>query len=513
MALRTSLGVKLSSVILVMMVSSSILFTLFVVLDSNRHARAELTANARALAQILTITVSDHLYREDYPRIEEHLRKIVELYDQIQKAEIRLPDERVIGYAREPLIHDEPLFEHQEPVLARSGEVMGHVRVALQNPGDSTWLQSHVPELVAVSLLQAVCVSLVLLICIRRLVVTPLRQLAGQAERIGEGELSESVRMERQDEIGLLSGIMEGMRCNLNDLYNKILMQYSELDRRVDERTAELQEKNRELEETRSQLIQSEKMATIGVLAAGVAHEINNPVGYISSNLKSLEEYVDAMDDIIRAYEAKEPALAETGSLQEMTALKARHDLDYIRDDLPDLLEACKEGVFRIGETVSELMAFSRQNQHRWQEADVQACLDSTLNLIRSEIHHLEKDFQPLPRIRCIPSQLNQVFLNLLINAIHASGDNGRIYLRTHRVGDWVEVSIRDTGEGIAPEIRDKVFEPFFTTKAVGAGTGLGLAVSYDIIQKHHGEMLVDPDYTDGCGFIIRLPVNGSGGV
>ena len=265
------------------------------------------------------------------------------------------------------------------------------------------------------------------------------------------------------------------------------------------------------LEEAHNQLLQSEKLAAIGQLAAGVAHEVNNPIGFVNSNLGTLGGYVDDLLNLIDAYEAAEPGLTLAPEAAErLRAAKARADLDFVREDIRSLIAESIEGTSRVRHIVQSLRDFSRLGDVQWQPADLQAGLESTLNMARNEIKYkaeIERDYGELPLVECIPAQINQVFLNLLVNAAQSIDGQGRITLRTRRIGPEVAISIIDTGRGIPEALRTRIFEPFFTTKTVGQGTGLGLSISYGIIQKHGGRIEVDSTVGQGSAFTIWLPV------
>lgn len=269
---------------------------------------------------------------------------------------------------------------------------------------------------------------------------------------------------------------------------------------------------NRQLEEAQTQLLQAEKMSAIGQLAAGVAHEINNPVGYVNSNLGTLREYLTDLLQLIKAYENVAAACPpEHPSVQHARDLKSKIDFQFVSEDAPKLLQESREGLERIKRIVADLKDFSRVGESDWQIIDLHKCLDSTLNVVSSELKYkatVVKDYGALPEIRCMPFQLNQVFMNLLVNAAHAIQDKGTIMLRTGRTDDTVWVEVEDTGMGIPPENLKQIFEPFFTTKPVGKGTGLGLSVSYGIIQKHHGHIEVHSTQGIGSTFRITLPID-----
>ncbi|NYZ64335.1 ATP-binding protein [Luteimonas deserti] len=259
------------------------------------------------------------------------------------------------------------------------------------------------------------------------------------------------------------------------------------------------------------QLLQSEKLASIGQLAAGVAHEINNPIGYVHSNLGSLQEYVGNLFALIDVYERAMRAHDPHSMRTEIDDTRERLDVDFISRDLPQLLTESRQGIERVTAIVRDLRDFSRSDrEHAWRLADLHAGLDSTINIVWNELRYkatLEKEYGTLPMIECLQSELNQVFMNLLLNAGQAIDEEGVISVRTgHEPGQvWVEIA--DTGGGIPAEAMQRIFDPFFTTKPVGKGTGLGLSISYGIVAKHHGRIEVESTPQTGSRFRVILPV------
>lgn len=292
------------------------------------------------------------------------------------------------------------------------------------------------------------------------------------------------------------------------------LERYShELEELVEERTAKLSDTVKQLQNTQSQLIQNEKLASIGQLAAGVAHEINNPVGFVSSNISTLNKYIESLLNLIEKYSLLSDNCADQEAVKLIQDYRNDIDYDYIKDDITGLLEESLDGVKRVKQIVQDLKDFSRPGEEDWEDADLHKGLDSTLNIVHNELKYsatITKEYGDIPAIECIPAQLNQVFMNLLVNAGHAIDKNGTITIRTGRETDYVWVEIEDTGKGISADNIKKIFDPFFTTKDIGQGTGLGLSLSYGIIQKHNGS--IDVKSEPGCGttFRVTLPVKHS---
>jgi PAS domain S-box-containing protein len=284
------------------------------------------------------------------------------------------------------------------------------------------------------------------------------------------------------------------------------------LESEMAQRIEELKTLNDRLEEAHTQLLQAEKMAAVGQLAAGIAHEINNPIGFVNSNLGTLKDYVTDLLQVIDAYRPLADACPhEHPALLEVNRLCQTVDLAFIRDDALSLLAESRGGLERVKRIVADLKEFSRVGESEWQSADVHKCLDSTLNVVANEINGkatVVKEYGELPEIMCMPFQLNQVFMNLLLNAAHAIKERGTITLRTGRAAETVWVEVEDTGVGIPAEYLKRIFEPFFTTKQVGAGTGLGLSVSYGIVQMHRGHIEVRSELDKGTAFRVILPIS-----
>lgn len=271
------------------------------------------------------------------------------------------------------------------------------------------------------------------------------------------------------------------------------------------------EELNVRLTAAQEKLLESEKLASIGQLAAGVAHEINNPIGYVHSNLGSLQEYLSSLFALIDVYERALRAPDPLALRPEVDAARERLDIDFISRDLPLLMTESREGVERVTRIVRDLKDFSRSDRETgWKLTDLHASLDSTLNIVWNELRYkarLEKRYGTLPMVECLPSELNQVFMNLLLNAGQAIGDQGTIAVSTGRADGTVWIEVADSGSGIPPDTLQHIFDPFFTTKPVGTGTGLGLSISYGIVAKHGGRIEVDSAPGEGSRFRVVLPV------
>jgi two-component system NtrC family sensor kinase len=268
-----------------------------------------------------------------------------------------------------------------------------------------------------------------------------------------------------------------------------------------------------ERKQLENQLVQSEKLASIGQLAAGVAHEINNPIGYIFSNFGTLETYLARLFEMLAAYESAESRVDAPEVVAALRALRERMELDFLREDIQSLMTESRQGIVRVRQIVQDLKDFSRvDSSQEPQLANLHHGIDSTLNIVASEIKYraeVVKEYGSIPEVECVASQINQVVMNLLVNAAHAMGDKrGRIIIRTGGADAQVWIEVADNGSGIPPETLKRIFEPFFTTKPVGQGTGLGLSLSYGIVQKHGGRIEARSVVGEGTTFRVTLPTD-----
>jgi two-component system NtrC family sensor kinase len=306
-------------------------------------------------------------------------------------------------------------------------------------------------------------------------------------------------------------------------LTQQAAMKMADLEAAIRAQTKELRQTNEALtteiadrKQLEGQLLQSEKLASIGQLAAGVAHEINNPIAFVQSNLGTLGAYLETLLNLISAYRDAEGLIDSADVVDKLGRLRKNSQLDCLVEDVPSLMRETSEGIFRVRQIVQNLRDFSRIDASPgWEMADLHKGIDATLNIVAHEIKYaadVVKEYGQVPEIECLPSQLNQVILNLMMNAAYAAGSTrGKIVVSTGSEGaDKVWISVADTGCGIAKENLSRIFDPFFTTKPVGKGTGLGLSLSYGIIKKHRGSIDVQSEVGVGTTFRITLPTRQS---
>ncbi|KAF0103836.1 MAG: hypothetical protein FD187_1528 [bacterium] len=341
----------------------------------------------------------------------------------------------------------------------------------------------------------------------------PMRYISVRTEISHIMELEEKVR---EANLILQSNVIERTReleqAKLElerELADRVRTQ-AELQRSYDE----LQTLHHQLQETQQYLMQSEKLAAVGQLAAGMAHEINNPIGFVASNLSMLSRYQDTLAQLLERYRQAESGLA-AAVRDDLADLRRKADLDFVLEDARALLAESGSGVERVRQIVQDLRDFSRvDSSGEWQWSDLNHALDSTLNLLGERLStavEVCREYGELPPVQCRPAELNQVFFNLLNNALQAMPNGGRLTLRSGHEAERVYVEIEDTGIGIPDTVRPRIFEPFFTTRPVGQGAGLGLSLAYAVVQQHGGEIGVRSLVDIGSAFRVSLPVSQAG--
>ena len=327
-----------------------------------------------------------------------------------------------------------------------------------------------------------------------KIILRPLYELleALRTMDVNKGQIE--IQNTGNTELGLLAE-------SFNEMSQRVYQAQKELKTKIEE----LEQANIAIRDTQAKLVHTEKMASLGQLVAGIAHELNNPIGFIYSNMSHLNDY---SSKLVRAIEVakKDP--------EKLNAELTKIDFDYIVRDLPKLIRSCEDGARRTRDIVLGLRSFSRLEEAQAREVDIRDGIESTLRLLTGEFKSrikIHKKLEKIPQVHCYPSQLNQVFMNILSNAGQAIEGEGEIFIETGKIDEkTVFVLIRDTGKGMSEKTIEQVFDPFFTTKSFGKGTGLGLSISYGIVEKHGGEIQVESRLGEGTQFKIILPVKGS---
>jgi signal transduction histidine kinase len=358
-----------------------------------------------------------------------------------------------------------------------------------------------------------------------------LKTLTKGAKLISQGDLDHQVEVKGRDEIAdvaisfnTMIDALKGIRAKRDQYQRELETLNTELEERVQLRTEQLSKKNNELEtayeelkHTQAKLVHTEKLASLGQLAAGVAHEINNPIAFITSNLATLTEYVAAYQSLIEHYDEyveHSSELVTRSDLkdlkQKIEAIKSKENLEYINDDIESLLTETIVGTNRVSKIVAGLRDFSHTDNAELELVDMNECIESTLTIANNQVKYkckVKKELSPLPLLACNKGKMNQVLLNFIINASQSIVNEGTITIRSIPKENEVVIEISDDGEGIKKENIDKLFDPFFTTKPIGQGTGLGLSISHGIIEEHHGYITVESEVGVGTTFQVHLPV------
>jgi two-component system NtrC family sensor kinase len=309
----------------------------------------------------------------------------------------------------------------------------------------------------------------------------------------------------KEDEIKILREKIKAQKSEIEALRQEIISTKVETERQ--KRELELTVGNLKL--AQSQLVQSEKMASVGVLTAGIAHELNNPINFMSGNVFPLQQDLNEVFSVLEKYDEVIRSKNLEEHFKELEAMKKEMDLSYLIQEIQSLMKGIEVGANRSVEIIKGLRSFSRLDDEVSQFYNIHDGIDSTLVLLHNKIRDkitVRKDYDDFDGLECYPSKLNQVFMNILTNSIQAMEEGGELFIQTVSSAIGVKIIIKDIGKGMSPEVKEHIFEPFYTTKEVGQGTGLGLSISYGIIEKHNGNIDVISEPGKGTEFIISLP-------
>jgi len=389
-------------------------------------------------------------------------------------------------------IHDQPVEIRQDIYLV-DGTSVGYIVLKddMRNVSKSKRQVLYILGAVAVVVLIA---TFFLSSFLQNIISVPLMTLTTLVRQLGTGnfDIEPNQFDKRHDEFGVLYDAFKEMSDKLKASYARLEDYSRTLEQRVYERTAELQKALRDLTQSQSQLVQSEKMAALGQLVAGIAHEINNNISFIAAVLPAID---------------RRPG--------ELAAGGPEADRRKAAADIAEMLDNAEEGIRRTKKLISDLNTFCRPSHGRFSRTDIAEEIGSTLALLKYKLKNtitVDTDFPPgLPPVFCLRDELNQVFMNILLNAIYAINGSGRVRIAARREGKNIRVAFADSGPGVAREIMGKIFDPFFTTKPTGQGAGLGLSISYNIIKNHQGDITLSTANSElgGAEFIITLPVDG----
>jgi signal transduction histidine kinase len=368
--------------------------------------------------------------------------------------------------------------------------------------------------LLGVAILLA-CVVVLFTYWIAEGITVPLKTLIRSASTIAQGNFNQRVAIRSSDELGILAATFNEMARALSAREVQLQELTHNLETMVRERTMELENSHEalkraylDLQSAQEQLIQTEKMASLGQLVSGIAHEIKNPLNFIYGNTGFLSDYTQKLQALVEKLESL-PSISKEDRAEILHQKESMH-YAFIKDDLKILIDNFSEGARRINTIVSDLRAFSRMDADSISDVDLHASLEMSLNLLRNQYKNrieIHKEYGDIPKIQGYSGKLNQVLMNLLSNAFHAIPDKGDVWIRTNSNNGAVEIEIEDNGAGIPRENLKRIFEPFFTTKPVGQGTGLGLSISYGIIEQHQGKIHVASVLSKGTTFTVRLPI------
>lgn len=530
--LKTIMGVALIEAVLLLLLVS---MTLDYLRSTNYDA---LIKRAATTATLFATTTKDGVLSYDLASLEAFVKDVL-INPDLVYARVLGPDNQLFAEGGKAAHLSHKFFADSDvetvsdgvfdtfAVIREGGVTYGRVEIGLDISSINTTIAEAQNRSAIIAVVEMGLVALFSFL-LGGYLTNQLKVLSVAAQKISEGNLDFQLPVKGRDEVSDVAIAFNSMASNLREASTRrdqFESELKELNRsledRVELRTQQIRNKNtqltqanQEIKEAQAKLLQSEKMASVGVLAAGVAHEINNPIGFVMSNLHTLETYGQNYRDLVGEYAIlMELTNANDQKAQQLkiNQLIEQYDLEFMNEDLDVLLRDSIEGTERVKDIVKGLKDFSHiDSVTQFAMCDLNECIQSTLKVVNSELkYHCEirTELNDLPLTYCCSGQINQVLLNLMINASHAIEDQGIIKVKSQQQGEWLEISVTDTGKGIPADQLDKLFDPFYTTKPVGEGTGLGLSISYGIAKDHQGEIRVASAPGKGSRFTLCLPI------
>jgi two-component system, NtrC family, sensor kinase len=504
-----------------------------------------LTTKAQISSQLFATMTTDAIVTYDVASLEAFVDVILQQPD-IAYARVLGPNNKVLAQSGTPAILSssrnfnnsidnvsDDIFDTYAEVIV-DGQLFGRVELGIQTNTIATSIYEIQTVVAGVAFTEIIFVSITSFI-FGGYLIRQLTQLRVSAENVttklnsGEKITDKINTFDNDKEISVVGEAFNELIDALNKQtrrtkkFQRELFELNEsLEEQIVNRTSmlkksngKLQEINKSLKETQTQLGQAEKMASVGQLAAGVAHEINNPIGFVKSNVESLQGYNDSFAEIILSLQkfiSSDDVFERRKLNQEIQTLLSQHDIDFILEDSIELIKESKYGLERVSDIIAGMKAFSRADDDNKQWFNINNCIETTLKMVSNQLkYHCEINTeldQSIPNIEINVGKIIQVLTNLLVNAGQAIVENGKIAVKSSMNNGFVEIAITDNGSGISKENLTQLFDPFFTTKPEGEGTGLGLSISFNIIREHGGEILVNSELGVGTCFTIRLPEN-----
>lgn len=528
--LKTVLGVALiEAVLLALLVYTAMRYM-------HENLEEALIKRANTTVSLFASTAKDPVLAYDLASLETFSVELGGNAD-IVYVRTRSPDGFLLASAGTPESLDEPFFEDHDlksvvdgvfdvsAPISVSGVEYGRVEIGFDIGSIETSLAETRQLSTLIAIVEMVLVAIFSLL-LGTYLTRQLMVLQLAAKQVSQGDYSLKLKVDNGDEVGEVALAFNQMASVLKesqqtrDRYENELVELNQtLEQRVIRRTEKINAQYEELKVTHQQLadaqaklLQAEKLASIGQLSAGIAHEINNPISFVHSNAHSLSKYIDTYQELLgmyrRAFEASPEEM--TPIKDKIAAFESAQDIEFVTEDINTLITDTIDGTVRVQEIVKGLRDFSHSNHDTKMPCDVIECTESTLRILTAELKNrcrVITEFAPIPPVMANRGELNQVIMNLLVNAGQSMDEFGEVLVTTKVQGDQVVLSITDNGKGIEAENISKLFDPFFTTKPVGEGTGLGLSISYGIIKDHDGTIVVDSKPGQGTTFSVSLPI------